>query len=180
MTFTETDFKGLFVIEPRVFSDERGSFMETYTQKTFQEFVGEVNFVQDNESVSRKGVLRGLHVQLPPFGQGKLVRAVQGSVLDIAVDLRRLEPTFGKHFALKLSAENRLQMYIPAGFAHGFLSLEDQTVFSYKCTHFYSRDHERCIIWNDPHIGIEWGSNEVALSAKDSQAMSFAEFNSPF
>lgn len=183
MKITSLAIEGLLLFEPRVFEDDRGSFMESFREDHFQA-LSELNtrFVQDNESVSKAHVLRGLHFQVPPKAQAKLVRVSQGSVLDVAVDLRKGSPTFGQHCALLLSAENRRQFYIPEGFAHGFLSLEDDTIFSYKCSEYYSHEDERSLLWNDEHLGIDWklDSDRVLLSEKDKNAPAFADFESPF
>lgn len=180
MKVRETPFNGLFVLEPAVYSDERGYFMESWSDKWFKQNVAPVSFVQDNESYSSKGVLRGLHFQINPCAQAKLVRVTRGSVLDVAVDLRKSEPTYGKYYALELSDANKLQMFIPAGFAHGFLVLENDTVFNYKCSEFYSREHERSLRWNDPDLAIQWGTENVVLSPKDAEAPLFSEFISHF
>ncbi|KTG16282.1 MULTISPECIES: dTDP-4-dehydrorhamnose 3,5-epimerase [unclassified Guyparkeria] len=171
------DIPDVLLIEPTVFGDERGFFFESYNQKRFDEAVGRsVSFVQDNHSRSVRGVLRGLHYQLPPFAQGKLVRVVQGEVFDVAVDIRRNSPTFGQWVGARLSAENKKQMWVPEGFAHGFLTLSDTAEFLYKTTSFYAPDHERSIQWDDPEIGIEWPSvAEISLSAKDRESPSFGQ-----
>lgn len=167
MDFLKTHLDGLLVIEPRVFEDSRGFFFESFNQKRFDEFVPNTVFVQDNHSKSNKGVLRGLHYQIQ-HAQGKLVRVVQGSVFDVAVDIRKSSPTFGQWFGIELSGTNKKQLWIPAGFAHGFLTLEDSTEFLYKTTDFYHPDFERSILWNDQEIGISWPSiADVKLSSKD-------------
>ena len=167
MEFLKTHLDGLLVIEPRVFEDSRGFFFESFNQKRFDEFVPNTVFVQDNHSKSNKGVLRGLHYQIQ-HAQGKLVRVVQGSVFDVAVDIRKSSPTFGQWFGIELSSTNKKQLWIPAGFAHGFLTLEDNTEFLYKTTDFYHTDFERSILWNDQEIGIYWPSiSDVKLSSKD-------------
>jgi dTDP-4-dehydrorhamnose 3,5-epimerase len=159
-----------------VFGDDRGFFYESFNQNKFEEAMGrKINFVQDNHSKSIKGVLRGLHYQLAPKAQGKLVRVTQGEVFDVAVDLRQSSPTFGKWVGEILSAENKKQMWIPEGFAHGFLTLSDTAEFLYKTTDFYSKDHEQAIQWNDETIGIDWPMQEVSLSSKDNAALSFKE-----
>jgi dTDP-4-dehydrorhamnose 3,5-epimerase len=180
MKLTKTAFRELVVLEPAVYSDDRGYFMESWSDKWFKKEVGPIDFVQDNESFSSKGVLRGLHFQVEPFAQAKLVRVSKGSVLDVAVDLRSSEPTYGKYFALELSEANKLQMFIPAGFAHGFLVLEDNTIFNYKCSEFYNREFERSLRWNDPQLAINWGTDEVILSPKDAEAPLFSDFISTF
>jgi dTDP-4-dehydrorhamnose 3,5-epimerase len=162
----ETDISGMCVLEPKLFSDERGFFMETYNESVFRGLGITGSFVQDNHSCSVKGTLRGLHYQLK-HAQAKLCRVVRGEVMDVAVDIRRGSPTFGRHFALRLSSENKLQLYIPPGLAHGFLVLSDSAEFLYKCSDFYHPEDEYGIAWNDPEIGIEWPINEPILSVKD-------------
>lgn len=161
----------VLLLTPKVFEDERGFFYESFNQKVFDEAVGRpVTFVQDNHSKSAKGVLRGLHYQLPPKAQGKLVRVVRGAVFDVAVDIRRDSPTFGKWVSAELSEENRAQLWIPEGFAHGFLSLRDATEMLYKATDFYAVDLERSLRWDDPSVAVNWPSMSVVLSAKDQTA----------
>lgn len=170
MKIRETDIKGLMVIEPRVFGDARGYFMESFSERKFRELTGlDVDFVQDNESRSSYGVVRGLHMQLPPHAQAKLVRVVSGRALDVAVDLREGSPTYGRHFAIELTGENHLQVYIPKGFAHGFAALSDEVVFQYKCDEYYAPDSEAAIIWNDPDLDIDWRlpAEDVIVSDKD-------------
>lgn len=169
METLKTSIDGLLIIEPKAFGDDRGFFMETYNRKRYEESGVSGVFVQDNVSVSKKGTLRGLHYQAPPFAQGKLVQVLKGRVLDVAVDIRFGSPTFGKYVAVELTAENKRQFWIPAGFAHGFLALEDDTIFSYKCTNFYAPEHDRGVLWSDPSIGIEWplNSSERLISEKD-------------
>lgn len=170
MNVIKTDIEGVFVIEPQVFGDERGYFFESFNAERFLAQTGvEMTFVQDNESRSKRGVLRGLHFQREPYAQAKLVRVVQGRVLDVAVDIRLESPTFGKYVAVELSGENKRQLFIPKGFAHGYVVLEDDTIFQYKCDEFYHPESEDGIAWNDPQIGIEWGipENEIILSEKD-------------
>lgn len=170
MQIIETALTGLLILEPTVFADDRGYFMETFRSDLFEKAGIHLSFVQDNESKSKANVLRGLHFQLPPYEQGKLVRVISGAVLDVAVDIRRNSHTFGKWVAVKITAENKKQMWIPPGFAHGFLTLDDNTIFSYKCTNYYNKNSERIIKWNDPHIGIEWDANDPILSIKDMNA----------
>ena len=172
MNFVKTAIDGVWIIEPKVFADERGYFMESYKQELFEQHVGKINFVQDNESKSVRGVLRGLHYQLPPFAQSKLVRVISGAVLDVAVDIRRGSPTFGKYVAVELSAENKRQLFIPQGFAHGFVVTTPEAVFAYKVDNPYSPQHDRSIRYNDPAIGIDWGmsESEISLSEKDKRA----------
>lgn len=169
MNIIKTDIEEVVIIEPKVFEDHRGYFMESFSERDFNTFVREVRFVQDNESKSCYGVLRGLHFQKPPHAQSKLVRVVKGKVLDVAVDIRKGSPTFGKHVSVELSDENHLQVFIPRGFAHGFVVLSDEVVFQYKCDDFYSPHSEGAIAWDDPDLGIDWKipAEDVVLSAKD-------------
>jgi dTDP-4-dehydrorhamnose 3,5-epimerase len=180
MEIIPTPFEGLLLIEPRVFRDSRGTFVETWNKEAFAAAGLFHRYVQDNQSVSARDVLRGLHVQLPPHQQGKLVRVVHGSVLDIALDLRKDQPTFGRHYSLVLSAAGNRLLYIPPGFAHGFRSLEHGTVFSYKCTAAYHGPSDRVIRWNDPALGIDWGTEDPHLSDKDRNAPLFKDFDNPF
>lgn len=177
MKFTEQKIKGVWVIEPKVFADDRGYFMESYKKALFEQHVGKVEFVQDNESKSTKGVLRGLHYQRGEHSQAKLVRALQGTVLDVVVDIRKSSPTFGQHVAVELSDENKKQLFVPRGFAHGFLVLSDTAVFSYKVDNLYSPEHDASILWNDETLNIDWGKHEseLILSAKDKAAKTLAE-----
>lgn len=169
MEYIETDIKGVYVIEPRVFNDARGYFMETWKQAEFEEYIGKVQFIQDNESKSSYGVLRGLHYQKGDASQAKLVRVIKGRVLDVAVDIRRSSPTFGKHVMVELSEDNKRQLYIPRGFAHGFLVLSDEAIFIYKVDNFYAPQQDAGIRWNDPELGIEWpiDPKDVQTSEKD-------------
>lgn len=170
MTFTRTEIPDVVVIEPTVHGDSRGYFVETFRQDKLEEFLGyKINFCQDNESKSSKGVLRGLHYQLPPHAQTKLVRVISGRVLDVAVDIRKNSPTFGKYVAVELSGENKKQLLIPRGFAHGFVVLEDDTVFAYKVDNYYSPECDRGIAFDDKNLNIDWilNHNELNLSAKD-------------
>ncbi|MGL5854945.1 MAG: dTDP-4-dehydrorhamnose 3,5-epimerase [Cetobacterium sp.] len=178
----ETGIKDLIVIEPTVFGDNRGFFMESYSKKDFSEIGMDVEFVQDNHSKSKKGVLRGLHFQTQHV-QGKLVRVTAGSVLDVAVDLRKDSPTFGKHYLVELTADNKKMFYIPPGFAHGFLTLEDNTEFQYKCTDYYAPEFDSGVLWNDSDIGIEWNfekyglsGDEILLSDKDKKQQTLKGF----
>jgi dTDP-4-dehydrorhamnose 3,5-epimerase len=180
MEIIETKLKGLIVIKPKVFSDDRGYFFESYNKNTFSRSGLAMDFVQDNQSLSQKGVLRGLHFQNPPHAQGKLVRVINGAVFDVAVDIRKDSPTYGKWFGEKLTADNKWMMYIPEGFAHGFLTLENDTVFSYKCTHFYNKESEGCLLWNDPAIGIKWDFENPLLSEKDKVGQALHELKSLF
>jgi dTDP-4-dehydrorhamnose 3,5-epimerase len=176
MKVTPAAIPDVFILEPKVFGDERGFFFESFNRQAFREATGlDVDFVQDNHSKSAKNVLRGLHYQLPPKAQGKLVRVVQGEVFDVAVDLRKASKSFGKWVGGTLSAENKRQMWIPPGFAHGFLTLSDTAEFLYKTTDYYAPEYERCIRWDDPAIGIEWPLDGVpSLSAKDAVANELA------
>ena len=172
MKFTRTKIPEVVICEPMVHGDERGYFVETFRQDKLEAFLGyPVNFCQDNESKSSKGVLRGLHYQLAPFAQSKLVRVIQGSVLDVAVDIRRGSPTFGQYIAIELSSQNKRQLFVPRGFAHGFMVLEDDTIFAYKVDNYYAPMHDRGIAYNDPDIGIDWlmDSTELKLSDKDTK-----------
>lgn len=169
MKITTTAIEGVVILEPKVFGDERGYFFESFSQREFEEKVCKTTFVQDNESCSRYGVLRGLHFQKPPHAQAKLVRVVKGKVLDIAVDIRKGSPTFGHHVSTELSGENKRQLFIPRGFAHGFAVLSDEVVFQYKCDRYYVPHSEGGILWNDPALGIDWKlpEEDVILSEKD-------------
>ncbi len=185
MTVTETKIKDLVIIEPKVFGDARGYFLESYNAKTFADAGLTMQFVQDNESRSKKGVLRGLHFQTK-FTQGKLVRVVEGEVYDVAVDLRANSPTFGQWEGVMLTAENKRQFYVPEGFAHGFLVVSDVATFQYKCTNYYAPEYDSGILWNDSKLNIAWpldGIGEVSLSDKDTKQQSFEDFcskNNPF
>ena len=172
--------EGLLLFNPKVFKDERGEFFETYNYEKYASQLPNVNFVQDNLSKSHKNVLRGLHFQLPPFEQGKLVQVIKGRALDVAVDIRKNSKTYGHYFSVELSEINKIQFWIPPGFAHGFLSLEDDTLFTYKCTNNYSPGHERTILWNDSQLAIDWKETQPIVSSKDTQGIPFTDFNSPF
>ena len=183
MTFTRTAIPDVVIIEPKVHGDSRGYFVETFRQDKLEEFLGyQINFCQDNESKSSKGVLRGLHYQLPPFAQTKLVRVIHGRVLDVAVDIRKNSPTFGKYVAVELSGENKKQLLIPRGFAHGFVVLEDDTVFAYKVDNYYSPECDRGIAFDDKNLNIDWILNhdELNLSAKDIKQPKLNETNDLF
>lgn len=181
MEIVKTEIQDLLIIKPRVFEDERGYFFESYNREGFLSHGIDAAFVQDNESRSMKNVLRGLHFQKPPFSQAKLVRVMRGSVLDVAVDLRKHSPTFGKWASIVLSDKNKWMYWIPEGFAHGFLTLEDNTVFFYKCTNVYNPESESSIRWNDPTLDIDWGEiNNPVLSEKDKMSQMFEGFSSPF
>ncbi len=174
------DIDDLLIIYPDVFEDERGYFFESYNKRGFSEINLEIDFVQDNESLSQKGVLRGLHFQDLPYAQAKLIRVIQGSVLDVAVDIRRNSSTYGQHCSIELSANNKKMFFLPEGFAHGFLTLEDNTIFSYKCSKFYNKQSERTILWNDIDLNIEWGIENPILSDKDRNGQIFKSFISSF
>ena len=169
MNVIKTDLDGVVIIEPRIFNDDRGYFFESFSERDFFANVREIHFVQDNESKSSYGVLRGLHFQKPPFAQSKLVRVIKGAVLDVAVDIRVGSPTFGKYVAVELSADNHRQFFIPRGFAHGFSVLSDEVIFQYKCDNFYAPQYEGAIAWNDPSLNIDWRipADDVVLSEKD-------------
>ncbi|WP_180051065.1 dTDP-4-dehydrorhamnose 3,5-epimerase [Acinetobacter sp. YH12211] len=182
MRVEKTKLDGLFILHPQVFGDERGWFMESFNQQRFESVFEELNlpvpnFVQDNHSKSSRGVLRGLHYQLPPKAQGKLVRVVQGKVWDVAVDIRKGSPTFGQWVGEELSADNHKQLWIPPGFAHGFITLSDTAEFLYKTTDYYSPEHERAIRWDDPQLAIAWPlyTTDIQISAKDQQALAFSQ-----
>lgn len=180
MELIQEPIPGLKLIKPKVFEDSRGYFFESYNRLSLEKLGIDETFVQDNQSRSNKDVLRGLHFQVPPVAQGKLVRVVAGSVFDVAVDLRPDSEYYGKWFGAILNAENKHQLWVPPGFAHGYLVLEDATIFSYKCTDFYRPDQEMGLMWNDPDIGIEWNIENPVLSAKDEKNLSLSSFNSPF
>jgi dTDP-4-dehydrorhamnose 3,5-epimerase len=180
MEVIETKLKGVLVLKPKIFEDERGYFFESYNQNLFSKAGLDLNFVQDNQSLSQKGVLRGLHFQNQSFAQGKLVRVITGSVFDVAVDIRKNSDTYGQWFGLELTEKNKWMMYIPEGFAHGFATLEDNTIFSYKCTNFYNKASEDCILWNDQDLAINWNIENPLLSDKDLQGKKMKDFVSLF
>ena len=180
MNITKTDIQGLIIIEPQIFKDSRGAFFESWNAKKFKQLGISEDFVQDNQSVSSKGVLRGLHFQNPPYAQAKLVRVIKGSVLDVAVDLRKNSPTYGKHVSVILSEQNNKSFFIPKGFAHGFLSLEDNTVFNYKCSDYYNKESEGSLLWNDEDLKIDWQIDNPLVSKKDLQADLFKNFKTKF
>jgi dTDP-4-dehydrorhamnose 3,5-epimerase len=182
MKFIETKILDIIIIEPTVFGDARGYFLESYNQKKFEQVVGKTSFVQDNESRSSKGVMRGLHFQKPPYEQAKLVRCIEGEVLDVAVDIRKNSKTYGQHVAVLLSGENKRQLFVPRGFAHGFLVLSESATFAYKVDNRYAPDHDAGIRWSDKELNIQWGleENAVIVSAKDAELPFFLEFESPF
>tara|TARA_R110002049_G_scaffold51245_4_gene145074 strand:- start:13704 stop:14249 length:546 start_codon:yes stop_codon:yes gene_type:complete len=178
MTVKETKLKDCFIIEPKVFNDSRGYFFESFNQNKFNKLIDqEVNFVQDNESFSSIGVLRGLHYQTGEYAQAKLVRVIKGNVLDVAVDIRKDSPTFGQHFSIELSETNKKQLFIPCGFAHGFVVLSDTVIFSYKCDNYYNRESEAGIIYSDKDLNIDWklDEKEFVISEKDLQLPTFKE-----
>lgn len=180
MEVIKTPLEGLLVIEPKVFKDHRGYFYESYNAEAFKQAGIEAVFVQDNQSLSQKGILRGLHFQAPPHAQGKLVRVIKGAVLDVVVDIRKNSSTYGQHFSIELTEENFKMFWIPPGFAHGFVTLEDHTIFSYKCTDVYNKAAEGGLLWNDPELGINWGIEQPVLSEKDTLNPQLKNFNSPF
>lgn len=182
MEIIKTAIDGVVIIEPRLFKDERGYFFESFSQREFNEKVKEIHFVQDNESKSSYGVLRGLHFQKPPYAQSKLVRVIQGAVLDVAVDIRKGSPTYGQHVAVELTADNHRQFFIPRGFAHGFSVLTDEVIFQYKCDYFYAPQSEGAIAWDDPDLGIDWRipTGQVILSEKDKRHPRLKDTDSPF
>ena len=179
MKIENTNIKDLILISPNIFEDERGYFFESYNNEKLAKFI-KTDFVQDNESLSQKGVLRGLHFQNPPFAQAKLIRVIKGSILDIAVDLRKKSPTFGMHFKCVLNEKSKQQLYVPEGFAHGFLCLEDNTILNYKCSNYYNPESENSIIWNDKDLNIDWGIKNPILAKKDKLANIFSTFDNPF
>lgn len=182
MEVIKTDIEGVVIIEPRIFTDARGYFFESFSQREFEEKVCKTQFVQDNESKSSYGVLRGLHFQKPPYAQSKLVRVIKGAVLDVAVDIRRSSPTYGKHVAVELTAENHRQLFIPRGFAHGFSVLSEEVVFQYKCDNYYAPQCEGAVAWDDADLSIDWRLpvEAVLLSEKDRRHPRLSETDSPF
>lgn len=182
MNFIETEIKDLFIIDPKIWKDGRGYFFESYNKQSFDEAGIHVNFVQDNQSLSQKGTLRGLHAQANPYAQGKLVRVIQGRVLDIAVDIRKGSETYGQYEAVELSGENNRMLWIPPGFLHGFLTLENDTIFAYKVSGLYHKSSEFGIIWNDPELNIDWGiaQDQIILSEKDQTLPLFKDLASSF
>ena len=182
MKFIQTEIPDLIIIEPPVFGDERGYFLESFNQKEFEKNIGKITFVQDNESKSSKGVLRGLHFQKPPFAQAKLVRCIEGVVLDVAVDIRKGSKTYGMHVAVELSGENKRQLFVPRGFAHGFVVLSDYATFAYKVDNWYAPEYEDGIMWNDSDLGIDWqiDSKDILLSPKDKILSYLKAYKTPF
>lgn len=180
MQVKTTFIEGLLVIQPQIFYDSRGYFYEPYNKKAFAEAGINEEFVQDNQSLSQKGVLRGLHFQNPPHAQAKLLRILQGAIWDVAVDIRKSSPTYGKYFGIELSAENKTVFYVPKGFAHGFLTLEDNTLLLYKCSDFYNKSSEESLIWNDPDVAISWEISNPVLSEKDLNGKKLMDLKSQF
>ncbi|HIG32706.1 MAG TPA: dTDP-4-dehydrorhamnose 3,5-epimerase [Flavobacteriales bacterium] len=180
MEIIKTPLEGLLVINPRVFGDDRGYFFESWSKQSFAKVGLDLDFVQDNQSLSSKGVLRGLHFQSPPYAQGKLVRVIKGAVLDVALDIRKDSPTYGQYFSVELSEENKTIVWIPPGFAHGFVTIEDNTIFTYKCTEVYNKESEGALLWNDKDLNINWEVNDPLVSEKDLGAGTFKGFVSKF
>lgn len=180
MIVEKTPIEGLLVIKPKVFEDARGYFFESFNEKLLRQAGLETRFVQDNQSMSQKNVLRGLHFQAPPHAQGKLVRVIKGAVLDVVVDIRRQSPTYGRNFTIELNEQNKTMLWVPEGFAHGFLTLENETIFYYKCNNYYNKESEGCVMWNDRDLAIAWNATAPVLSEKDKAGTSFREFVSPF
>lgn len=180
MEITKTPIEGLLIIQPKVFGDDRGYFFESFRLDKLRENGVDLGFVQDNESMSGKGILRGLHFQNPPYAQGKLVRVIKGKVLDVAVDIRKNSPTYGKWHSIILSEKNKTIFWIPPGFAHGFFSMEDNTLFQYKCTNYYNKDTEGSVLWNDPQLNIDWGISDPLISDKDKNVPLFKDLQSKF
>ncbi len=177
MTYINTEFEGLFLISPKIYKDNRGYFFESFRQDEFEKNILKTTFVQDNESKSSYGVLRGLHCQKPPYAQAKLIKVLKGKVQDIAVDIRKNSPSFGKYYSIELSDENHLQLFIPKGFAHGFVVLSTEAVFQYKCDNYYAPQTESAIIWNDPDLAIDWKipEKDIILSEKDKKHPRFKD-----
>lgn len=182
MEVIKTEIDGVVIIEPRIFKDARGYFFESFSEREFEEKVCKTTFVQDNESYSSYGVLRGLHFQKPPFTQSKLVRVIKGAVLDVAVDIRKGSPTYGKHVTVELTEDNHRQLFIPRGFAHGFAVLSDEVLFQYKCDNFYAPQADGGIAWDDPDLSIDWRipANKVILSEKDTKHPRLKDYDSDF
>ncbi|MBM3455010.1 MAG: dTDP-4-dehydrorhamnose 3,5-epimerase [Bacteroidetes bacterium] len=180
MEIKEEKIKGILSIYPKVFGDDRGYFFESFNRERYDVFLPNVTFVQDNESCSGRNVLRGLHFQLPPFDQGKLVQVNKGKALDVVVDIRTSSETYGKHLKIILCSKNKNQLWIPPGFAHGFCALEEDTILTYKCTNYYSPENERSILWNDKILNIDWEVTTPIISNKDKNGIKFSEFISPF
>jgi dTDP-4-dehydrorhamnose 3,5-epimerase len=177
----KTNFKDLLIIQPSVFADERGYFFESFNESKFRVETGlNITFVQDNQSMSSKGVLRGLHFQTPPKSQAKLIQVVKGAVLDVVVDLRINQPTFGQHYKILLTSDNKTQLFVPEGFAHGFAVLEDNTIFAYKCSNYYSKENDRSMLWSDPALKINWEIENPIVSEKDQAALNFDQYQDVF
>ena len=177
MQVEKTEFDGLLILQPKIFKDERGFFFESWNKSVFESLGINISFIQDNQSISKKNVLRGLHFQNYPNGQGKLVRVSRGSVIDVALDIRKDSKTYGKYFKYKLSDRNATMLWIPYGFAHGFIALEDQTIFQYKCDELYQPESEGCIVWNDQSLGIDWGIKNPIVSPKDQEGKLFKDIH---
>jgi len=180
MDIIKIPIEGLLLIKPKVLGDDRGYFFESWSKLAFDKVGLDLNFVQDNQSLSQKGVLRGLHFQNPPYAQGKLVRVIKGRVLDVVVDIRKESQTYGQYFSVELSEENKTILWIPPGFAHGFITLEDDTIFTYKCTGIYNAASEGSLLWNDADLNIDWGVAHPLISNKDRGAGNFKDFKSQF
>jgi dTDP-4-dehydrorhamnose 3,5-epimerase len=180
MEITKTNIEGLLIIKPKIFGDERGYFFESFRLDILRELGIMQDFVQDNESMSGKGIVRGLHFQNPPFAQGKLVRVIKGKVLDVAVDIRKKSPTYGQWHSIILSEENKFIFWIPPGFAHGFHSMEENTLFQYKCTNYYNKEAEGSILWNDPDLNVDWEIKNPLISDKDKNVPLFKDLQSKF
>lgn len=180
MQIIKTEIEDLIIINPEVFEDERGYFFESWNKESFKKNGIDVDFLQDNQSFSSKGVIRGLHFQNPPFEQGKLVRVITGSVLDVAVDIRKKSPTYGKYIAVELTEKNKTMFWIPPGFAHGFSTLENNTILSYKCSGIYNKEAEDALLWNDPTLNIDWKISEPIISSKDKNSKKFISFKTLF
>lgn len=180
MVAEKTFIEGLLVIKPKVFEDDRGYFFESFNEKLLEQAGLKAKFVQDNQSLSQKNVLRGLHFQAPPFAQGKLVRVIKGAALDVVVDIRKKSPTYSKSYAIELNEQNKTMLWVPEGFAHGFCTLQNDTIFYYKCTNYYDKASEGSIIWNDSDLNINWNISDPVLSEKDRSGVAFKNFSSPF
>ncbi len=180
MQIKTTPIEGLLIIEPQIFNDPRGYFYESYNKEKMYAAGINIEFVQDNQSLSQKGIVRGLHFQAAPYAQAKLVRVIQGAVMDVAVDIRKNSPTYGKHFAIELSAENKTMFFIPPGFAHGFETLTDNTLFLYKCSNLYNKESEGGLLWNDEQLNIQWQTKNPLVSDKDKVLPALNNFISPF
>jgi dTDP-4-dehydrorhamnose 3,5-epimerase len=180
MQVEKTSIEGAIILKPTIYNDGRGYFYESYNKLKFVELGISEEFVQDNQSMSHKGALRGLHFQKQPYAQGKLVRVISGAVIDVILDIRTQSPTYGKHIAVELTAENKHMLWVPAGFAHGFSTLEDNTIFQYKCTQFYNKESEGGVLWNSPSLQIDWRVKDPILSDKDLLLSDFSDFISPF